>query len=472
MVSRKELLERIRDDCAASCRLTAKWLNFNGTDQQVSLFDAVDSGAQYIAAKSGKGIGKTSATGVVATHWTIRGGMGKGVYTLPLIAPKIEQGRDIWLREYRTQTLQNAHPILRRLINVTRSKAIFSGQPDWCIQPKTAADPMRAQGIHDPNLRIIFEEASGIERPMMEAYWSTLTNEGGGGLWIGNPNLRESFFFDCFHGPLAPRFTKLTFNAEESPLVSKAKIQEALELYGRDHDYFRVNISGEFPKQSARAIMSLEDCMACSELDLHTLARRREPDGRLVRAFGIDFARFGDCENAIAQRLGSAIIDIETFAHTDPNDVAERSFAVQIERGWQTPDVMYVADAGGMGQGVMRRFYDAGKRLYEFQFGRKIDHPDYADEQTEAWFGLAKRVKQVAVRLPKDQRLLQQLSTRNYKMTKDGRIQVESKEDYEKRGYESPDRADAVVMAMFDRAHDRVSLSPEQRGGDFFKPKR
>ena len=59
------------------------------------------------------------------------------------------------------------------------------------------------------------------------------------------------------------------------------------------------------------------------------------------------------------------------------------------------------------------------------------------------------------VRLPNDPRLLSQLSTRQYVCNRsDGKLKVESKDDYLKRepmGEEtsSPDRADATVMAFF-----------------------
>lgn len=448
VASKKEkLYERMYSECAASSLKTAEWMGLNPTLHQRQLFEAVDSGAEWIAAKSGQGCGKSAALGVIGVHWLFQGGYE---VKIPLTAPTMRQCQEAFTGEL-ARTLDQAHPAMRRVVEVSQSRVTVAGRKKWAIIPITASKPESAQGLHHKNMKILVDECSGISRPIMEQWEGTLTNEGGRLVATGNPNLRDCWFFDCFHGKKAHRFLKLTFNAEESPLVSKKTLQQKIEDYGRDSDFYRVRVLGEFPHQDARAIIAYEDCLACMKLDKYAFAAQSKR-----RAFGVDFARFGDCENVIATRQGNAIIKIQTWAHTDPNDVAEYAMAAQEERMWQDRDTRYILDAGGIGQGVMRRFYDQGKNVYEFHFGRKINHADYTDVQTQAWFQLAKRIKLRQVALPHDERLLHQLTTRNQtEPKKDGKLQVEAKKDYEKRGNESPDRADAVVMAMFEETESR-----------------
>jgi len=439
---KERLYQRIFDECGASALKTAEWLGISPSDQQRQLLAAVDSGAKWIACKSGQGTGKTAITGVIGIHWLFQGGYE---VKIPLTAPTMRQCQEAFLGEL-ARTMDQAHPAMRRIVQVSQSRVTVSHRKKWAIIPITATSPEAAQGQHHVNMKMLFDECSGISRPIMEQWEGTLTNKNGRAVVIGNPNLRDCWFFDCFYGQKAKRFVKLTFNAEESPFVDKEHLREIAEDYGKNSDFYRVRVLGEFPNQDARAIIGYDDCLACMKLDMYAFAGKSKK-----KVFGIDFARFGDCENVLATRQGDAIVKIQTWAHTDPNDVAEYAMAAQEERMWQNQDTLYIADAGGIGQGVMRRFHDQGKRVHEFHFGRKIAHPDYTDAQTKAWFSLAKKIKMHAVALPHDERLLMQLTTRNQLgPKKDGKLQVEPKGDYEKRGNESPDRADAVVMAMYE----------------------
>ena len=55
------------------------------------------------------------------------------------------------------------------------------------------------------------------------------------------------------------------------------------------------------------------------------------------------------------------------------------------------------------------------------------------------------------IQLPEDEKLISQLSTRKYRITSRGKIALESKKDMKERGLTSPDRADAVVLTIYDR---------------------
>jgi phage terminase large subunit len=48
-----------------------------------------------------------------------------------------------------------------------------------------------------------------------------------------------------------------------------------------------------------------------------------------------------------------------------------------------------------------------------------------------------------------DNDLLMELSNRSWKMDTKGRRAVESKDDYKKRGYRSPDKADATILCFY-----------------------
>ncbi|MFC6545644.1 hypothetical protein [Cohnella cellulosilytica] len=90
----------------------------------------------------------------------------------------------------------------------------------------------------------------------------------------------------------------------------------------------------------------------------------------------------------------------------------------------------------------------------------------YENRGTETWADLRDLLQEsfskhiqgqpAAVELPNDDRLVTQLSQRKYRMTSKGKLALERKEDMKKRGLDSPDRADAVVLAFVEPARSGV----------------
>lgn len=438
-----------------------KELDFKPSDQQAELLEAIEDaklrrGTRKIACKSGQGPGKTTAS-AVAGMWVTW--LYPNALTI-VTAPTMNQCREVWLPEARRR-LENAHPILRRFIQCTKTRIYFGDMdryPDWGIKFVTATRPENAQGRHEKHMTWIAEEASGIPRPLVTQIEGTLSNEDSMLLMIGNPNTRECAFFDCFNSE-RHKWRTMTFNAEESPtyIVDPERNRYLEERYGRNSDVYRVRVLGEFPHVDPNCVISSEDAEKCTKtnmLEKARIARRIHGKERPARQFGIDLARFGSDESVIYRRSGNAVVEWRAFQKTDPADVIDCAFRMQYEAGWRDDECWYVVDAGGMGQGILHKFYRAGKRVFEFHNGGKAADSQYKDKITEAWFLTADLVRKQNCKLPNDNRLIQQLSSRQYRMDSDrgkNKIIVEPKDVYVKRGdYDSPDRAEALVMAFYD----------------------
>lgn len=283
-------------------------------------------------------------------------------------------------------------------------------------------------------------------------------------------NTRDCAFFDCFNSQ-RHRWATLTLNAEESPIVSRENIEHMREVYGEDSDVYRIRVLGEFPHMDPNCVISSEDCERATDKRrfLECMKMHRSNGGGLAKQFGIDLARFGSDESVIYRRLGNAVMpDWRTFSKVEPGHVIEHAFKMQSEAMWSDKECWYVPDAGGMGQGVMSKLYDARKQVFEFHTQGASSKPDYANRMTEAWFHVADLFKKGHIYIPKDNRLIQQLSTRQYHITKKGKLIVESKEEYKKRSTDeegaSPDRADALVMAFYDQVVVRGQVSGAPAG--------
>ena len=478
MVSRaakefESLYRSVREDIFAFCRA----LRWEPTWQQAEILQRVMEGdlhaqrhgtfRNFAAVKSGQGPGKTTVAVVIAL-W--RGIRWEGAMIV-LTAPTQRQCRDGFLAEAR-RIMARADPILQRVIEVEQTRIRLFGGKDWGVKTVTATKPENAQGYHEPHLTIIMDEASGVPRPIVEQFKGTISNPDVLFLMIGNPNTRDCSFFDCFNS-LRDQWWTYTMNAEDTArdyprIVSPSRNEELALEYGRDSDVYRIRVLGEFPFQDPDCVISSEDLELCTKTDLIDISKieRYSGHGRSypARQFGEDFARFGGDESVIYQRLGNSIINQWIGSHVDPNDVVDKAIAMHLGSGWSKASTWHVADAGGMGQGVMKNFYRAGLRLKEFHFGGSPSQSQYANLATDAWFHLARLARARRLHIPKDNRLIQQLSSRKYTTDAKGKLIIWSKDQYMKEGHDSPDRADTAVMALYD-AMAHGSRHVRQGGG-------
>lgn len=431
----------VRNDIFKFCRA----LNFSPTEQQAEVLSAIQSLAYcgrptHMAVKSGQGPGKTTLASIAGLWRALRNFMGLTIVT----APTMRQCKEVWLAEARKRVM-NAHSDVQKFFDVRATEIEILGTEDWGIKLASASKPENMQGFHNDNLSFIVDEASGVSREIIETIMGTLSNKDKMFLMIGNPNTRDSAFFDAFNRDRAKWWTR-TLNAEESPIVDKANIRRLEEIYGRDSDIFRVRVLGEFPLQDPNTVMNSDDADACTRTDKIAMIRASN-----VKQFGIDFARFGDDASGYYRRSGNAIVGSHIQYKAEPDTIITRAFAEQASFGWTDRECQYVADAGGIGQGLMHIFYKHHKKLHEFHFGGRPADSTYHDAVTEAFFNMARYVKARDCHIPNDPKLISQLCNRQYYMTAKGQIKVESKDEYRKRVQDgSPDQADMMVMAFYD----------------------
>ena len=99
-----------------------------------------------------------------------------------------------------------------------------------------------------------------------------------------------------------------------------------------------------------------------------------------------------------------------------------------------------------------------GYNILAINFGSKASDEDkYPNWISEAWFHLEEIIDQI--QLPYDSDLLMELSTRSWAQDSKGKRRVESKVEYKKRGFRSPDLADACIICY---------ATPKQLGTDDF----
>jgi len=422
---------------------------FEPNAQQRELLDLVqwESTAPFeerkrtIACKSGQGPGKTAAITMAATWRTWR-----HVDALTFVtAPTQHQVRDVFLTEY-LRWYGKAVDFVRSMIEVTRTRIIFNNSQTWGLWAAPASEPENFAGRHEKHMTIVVDEATGVERPIMETIVGTLTNPDSLLLCISNPTDIDCYFYDLFT-KYRENTHCLTFNCEdceENEYFSLAAARKLELEFGRESDVYRVRVLGEFPSADPQALMRLADVEACGNADLFAAVRASR-----ARQIGIDLARFGSDESVAMMRSGEAIVRWEKWTKCEPAFVLNEVMRWQDENHWRDEDTWYVVDTAGIGDGAVHVLHERGKKVFEFKGQERASEAIYENRISEAWFHAAKAIRQKSIRIPEDGLLVQQLTTRKYLYTSKGKLVLEPKDLYVKRFGSSPDRADALILAFY-----------------------
>lgn len=175
---------------------------------------------------------------------------------------------------------------------------------------------------------------------------------------------------------------------------------------------------------------------------LAAMQREIEPEGAIE--IGVDVARMGNDRTELVKRKGLKEIARETYQKLRTTEVVEK--VKQMADGDKS--ILIKVDDTGVGGGVTDELMKDGYNVMPINFGAKAVDPDkYTNYISEAWFHIAEIMPEMQI--IQDNDLLMELSNRAWKMDAKGRRAVESKDDYKKRGYRSPDKADATILCFY-----------------------
>lgn len=173
-------------------------------------------------------------------------------------------------------------------------------------------------------------------------------------------------------------------------------------------------------------------------------AMGREVDDEGVIEVGVDVARLGGDRTVFVKRKGLKEIGRASYTKKRTTEVCD----LLVNFIGADKDVLIKIDDTGVGGGVTDEMIARGYNVIPINFGAKASNSDkYPNLISEAWFYLQSIIDQISIANDKD--LLVELSNREWKMDSKGRRGVESKDDYKKRGFRSPDLADATILCFY-----------------------
>ena len=410
--------------------------------------------ATRVTVRSGQGVGKTALEAVLALWFMATRPFARVVAT----APTRQQLHDVLWSEI--EKWRSKSPLLSTILKWTKTYVYMVGfEKRWFAVARTATKPENMQGFHEDNMLFIVDEASGVAEPIMEAILGTLSGPGNKLLMCGNPTQTSGTFYDSHTADLA-MYRAHKISSRDCARTNKEMIAAMERKYGRDSNFIRVRVDGEFPLQD-------DDVF----LPMSALDRSIHSDWTLTKPVKIDIscdvARFGDDKTVIAYKVNEKVTIYDKVNGRDLMRTADKIVELGIEliRKYKYKGSIIIRiDDSGVGGGVTDRLRQIKERspsrfgwmvIKPIMFGQRIRHIYYHDTTTYMYACMKEMIasvdekgqpKPVELVLPDDADLFAQLSSRRYEMTEASKIKIESKDDFKKRIGSSPDEADCVIM--------------------------
>ncbi|HQN09080.1 MAG TPA: hypothetical protein PK569_16080 [Thermoanaerobaculia bacterium] len=386
------------------------------------------------AAPAGHGVGKSFVASGLALWYLVTRPGSKVVTT----APTWRQVEEVLWRELAASVSRARIPIGGWLTNTQLELG-----PNWFALGLSTDDPTRFQGIHAPWVMIILDEATGIAPEIWDAAEAIAVGPHDRFLAIGNPTDPTSRFKQvCDSG----NWNVVEISCEQHPNVLEGRVvvpgaptrewvAERLEEYGgRDSGLYRARVLGKWPEAGADVLIPLSVVEAAQE-------RWAPPSGRIAAA-GCDVARFGSDETVIItiDEAGNASAPIVRVGQ----DLMATAGHLQHIGAMRT-----AVDDTGLGGGVTDRLAELEVVVDPVNFGESARDPErFVNRRAELWWGMREALVHGDVALPSDPMTASDLSSVKYSFDSRGRIRLEAKEEIRKRLGRSPDRGDALALAV------------------------
>jgi len=401
---------------------------------------------------SGHGVGKTLALACLALWWLLSRPFSRVILCAPQLTRQVRHVLFGEVRKLVRLARQRGHDLP---VEVFADRITVTGHgPEWSALGIPATEPDRIEGQHaEGGLLLLLDETKGIPQDTVDALMGALTSGEDSRLVVAStPGGCAGPFYRAVTDPRG-RWTVHRIPSTDSSLVSPQWVRDRREEWGEESPLYRSRVLGEFADAGDGTLYPLALLEAASVRQLVT-----EGDPLSV---GVDVARsLGGDLNCVAVAQGGRLLRVVTWRSPDLMATVNRVLAEVTTLPARPSRV--VVDETGVGAGVADRLKQLGLPVVGFAFGGSASDPSrFKNRRAELFFSLRERLEQGECGLLDEDDLLADLAGLVYHFDPAGRIVLDSKDELRRRLGRSPDRADAVALAL---GRSERALPPLQRG--------
>lgn len=429
--------------------------------------------------------GKTRSAGVVALWHLCFFPHSITMFT----APQIQQLRKhVWkeiesclalMRNGRLAWLANYITVL------SESVYVRGHQKTWHVYAKTApkGNPQALAGNHGDNLMIWVDEACAVENGVFDVLTGALTHENNRMVMTSQPAKPAGFFFDSHHKLSTAAggvWNAIIMNAEDSDIVSRAKIRESLLQYGsRDDPQYMIRIRGEFPDLAGEFLVTQRMAEKVYK------GRALHPEKHANYGYFI----LVDVGGGVG-RDDSTICIAKVWGNTQWGKTARRAELVKIPLCKNNddfleltaiiesclieyPNATILLDSNGAGAGLAQNLKALGIYFKPMHWGGQCfsnkNRKEYVNKRAQAYVCLSRAIQQgrFKIRTPYLKgKVTEQITRIPYTFDDQARFKILSKEEMRRKGITSPDIADTFAFIFLDgasytAANEGMQIDPE-----------
>ena len=329
--------------------------------------------------------------------------------------------------------------------------------------PWSASNPEAFAGKHEENLLLLFDEASGIEDVIWDTAEGQMTTPGA--LWFafGNGTKNTGRFYDL-QGRFRHRWQVDAVDSRDAKQANQSQIQQWLDDYGEDSDFFRVRVRGQFPRASGSQLIGV-DLIEAAQARFKRLYGDSLRKGIAAEGVGeireyilgetpntplilsVDVARMGGDETVIAVRQGRtffAVAKYRELTHTRlVGLVAQHIDLIK-------PDAVFL-DAVGIGGPALDDLTAMGYEVEGVYAGAQaLDPRRHYNKRAEMYVSTRDWLRNGGMIDPDDMELATDLREVQYGFAgKSQALQLETKEDMRARNVASPDTGDTLAYSFY-----------------------
>jgi len=312
----------------------------------------------------------------------------------------------------------------------------------------------------------IVDEGSGVPAPIYDVIDSTMTDPDSFIFVFGNPYRKTGRFYELFTR-FAHRWISFTVDCRDAKAPNQQIIQQAIEDYGLDSDYVRVNVLGEFPRTDSETLIPLP---------LIEMAQVRKTEGneRYRPCWGVDVARYGDDRTVLVSRRHRKVEAKHVWRSLDLMQTVGRIKAMWDECKPDDLPCAILVDVIGIGAGVVDRLRELDGIKHVVRPINVSESPavkaKFSKLRDEMFWKGREWFEGMNVEC-EDREIGGELADILYSYTSLGQIKVEAKKDIKERLGRSPDVAEAFLLSLMaeskliEASKDRYARAMNRSGG-------